>query len=83
MMGKWFGRVLLGALFGATGCCSWCERHCPQTAAYQPIAGYPAQPCGCYPAGYAPVTTNAPPVQLPPAGPNWAQPRTVCTCTCQ
>jgi hypothetical protein len=84
MMGKWLSGVLLGTLLGATGCCSWCKRHCPQTTAYQPAPAYPAQPCGCYPAGPVPVTTSAPPppAQLPP-GTNWGQPRTTCTCTCQ
>ncbi len=67
------GAVLVGVfgLCGGTGCCRWCDEHCPNChapapACYQPVA----------PAAYQP----APVVQT------WQQPapapQPTCTCTC-
>jgi hypothetical protein len=50
MWAKSFGScVVLGAVLSLTGCCRWCERHCPHpTTACQP----------CVPCCPAPATTT-------------------------
>ncbi|MBY0523175.1 MAG: hypothetical protein K2R98_07240 [Gemmataceae bacterium] len=78
---KWLALLSVMTL---AGCCSWCDKHCPncRQAALAPAPQQCCQPC-CYPAaapapvpqavGYAP----APP---PPPGGTWQRNY---TCTCQ
>lgn len=76
MARRWFGPLAaLTGLVLATGCCSWCERHCPHPQACAP-ACYPVQPCcppPCTPAGYtpaaAPATSWNNPTGCPPVAP--------------
>jgi hypothetical protein len=68
---RWAMWAVLVSVVGLTGCCSWCERNCPQCHAPA------AQPC-CYPAA-ANYQQPAP----PPPPVYGAAPRQMnCTCTC-
>lgn len=74
----WLALLGLVALVAESGCCNWCEKHCP--ACHQPTAaGYQPPPTCCVPCqpqGVAPVANY----QAPPAPQTWTRPMT-CTCT--
>jgi hypothetical protein len=77
MTGRRIGRAAaLAALLFSVGCCSWCERACPHTQAYQPCApGYQPSTC-CTPAPVCcPPPSNYPAQPTQPVPPNWSQPR--------
>jgi len=54
---RWLlGFLMMFALLSGAGCCSWCEKHCPQS-------GTCCAPATCAPAAYAaPAPVYAPQV---------------------
>ncbi len=77
---KW---VALVGVLALTGCCSWCDKHCPNChqpapAAYPPcVPCCPAPACAPAPVAYGPAPAAAPQTwqrQFPPQQMN-------CTCT--
>ncbi len=64
---RWGKGIVLAGLLASTGCCWWCDRWCPRSAACQPCAPVC---CGSSPA-YIPATAYSAP-QAPPAV--WNQP---------
>jgi hypothetical protein len=64
--------AVLAALLASTGCCSWCQHHCPCAAPPAPVAAAsPANPC-CVPCPQTCCPANSVPLQAVPAPP--AQP---------
>lgn len=82
----WLALVGLIALSALSGCCNWCEKHCP--ACHQPtVAACQPAPTCCVPCCAAqpgaPVATNyqAPPAPAPAQAQGWSRPTMTCTCT--
>jgi hypothetical protein len=69
--------ALLFSAMSLTGCCSWCERNCPNCHVPPPVqAAYPAPAPAC---GCAPATVSYPPAAV--AAPVPQQMNCQCTCT--
>ncbi len=71
------GWLALLGLVALSGCCNWCEKHCP--ACHQPTAAaYQPAPTCCVPC--QPVAPVANYQAAPPPG-GWARQTMTCTCT--
>jgi hypothetical protein len=70
MPGKrtWIAAALAG-LLASTGCCSWCQRHCPCAAAPPATGTVAAAPACCVPCQPVCCPANSAPLQPVPAGP--------------
>jgi hypothetical protein len=73
------GWTALASLVTLSGCCTWCERHCPHCqvpaapAACAPVCCQP-QPC-CPAPATTPVYPAPAAIAPPPSGYQWSQPQ--------
>jgi hypothetical protein len=65
------------SVMALAGCCSWCERHCPNCHPPCTPCCSPQPACCPAPAAYPPPVTSAAP---PPQG--WQRPVQQMNCTC-